>query len=267
MDQERFGKFILNLRKEKNLTQNDVAQKLGVTDKAVSKWERGLGCPDISLLVPLSNILGISVNELLLQEKIDNVITKEKAENAVKQTIKLSDNKIKKGIKKNKILKVIVIFILILLLLISILIINKENDKRKKEEKLNEIVLKVENNLKSNGFEKESTIKLSNYVLTKDNITYVVPDIKYQKNGLDIYKEILSYEDYKNKNGITIYFSDNAIYAYSNQNKIKVKCSIKGSYIDNKDNTYKLNFYIENENVIKKRILDSKNIWLTIYGN
>ena len=71
MDQERFGKFILNLRKEKNLTQNDVAQKLGVTDKAVSKWERGLGCPDISLLVPLSNILGISVNELLLQEKID----------------------------------------------------------------------------------------------------------------------------------------------------------------------------------------------------
>ena len=65
MNSEKMGQFIAELRKSHQLTQRDLAAKLNVTDKSVSKWERGLSCPDISLLTPLSNILGITINELL----------------------------------------------------------------------------------------------------------------------------------------------------------------------------------------------------------
>ena len=53
MNYEKIGEFISSKRKEKNMTQSDLAKKLGVTDKAVSKWERGLGCPDVSLGIPM----------------------------------------------------------------------------------------------------------------------------------------------------------------------------------------------------------------------
>ena len=61
--------FIATLRKEKGLTQKDLADQLGVTDKAVSKWERGLNCPDIALLTELAGILGVTPNELLKGER------------------------------------------------------------------------------------------------------------------------------------------------------------------------------------------------------
>ena len=70
-NQIKMAQFISELRKEKKLTQKELAEQLGVTDKAVSKWERGLGCPDISLLVKLSTILGITTTELLNGEKRD----------------------------------------------------------------------------------------------------------------------------------------------------------------------------------------------------
>ena len=56
MNSSKVGKLILNLRKEKNMTQKEVADKLNISDKTISKWERGLGYPDISLLSKLSNI-------------------------------------------------------------------------------------------------------------------------------------------------------------------------------------------------------------------
>lgn len=65
MDNKKIGEYISTLRKKKSLTQKDLADKLGITDKAVSKWERGAGYPDISMLRPLAEILGTSVNELL----------------------------------------------------------------------------------------------------------------------------------------------------------------------------------------------------------
>ncbi len=70
MDQEKIGRFIANCRKECNLTQEQVAEKLGVSNKTVSRWENGNGFPDVSLLQPLCELLNISVNELLLGEKI-----------------------------------------------------------------------------------------------------------------------------------------------------------------------------------------------------
>lgn len=69
MDYEKTGKLIQELRKEKKLTQLALSKKLGVTDRAVSKWERGRGFPDVSILQPLSEILGVSVAELLSGER------------------------------------------------------------------------------------------------------------------------------------------------------------------------------------------------------
>ena len=64
MNQIKIGKFIAECRKKVNLTQVQMADKLGITDKAVSKWERGITMPDTSIMLQLCDILGISVNEL-----------------------------------------------------------------------------------------------------------------------------------------------------------------------------------------------------------
>lgn len=69
MDNKKFGAFIVKLRKEKGLTQKELADKIFVTDKAVSKWERGLSFPDIELLIPIAEIFSVSVLELLKGER------------------------------------------------------------------------------------------------------------------------------------------------------------------------------------------------------
>ncbi|MBR4073581.1 MAG: helix-turn-helix transcriptional regulator, partial [Clostridia bacterium] len=70
MNQIKIGKFISSQRRSINLTQAALAEKLGITDRAVSKWERGKGLPDVSIMIDLCEILGITVNELLSGEKI-----------------------------------------------------------------------------------------------------------------------------------------------------------------------------------------------------
>ncbi len=74
MDAKKTGQFIQNLRKEQNLTQKDLAEKIGCTDKAVSRWETGLGLPDVGILLDLSRALNVSVNEILSGEKITTEI-------------------------------------------------------------------------------------------------------------------------------------------------------------------------------------------------
>lgn len=90
MNQEKIGNFICELRKEKNLTQNDIAEKLGVTNRSVSNWENGKYMPDLSLFKPLCEILGISINELMSGEKIDNESYQDKLEENIINAI---DNK------------------------------------------------------------------------------------------------------------------------------------------------------------------------------
>lgn len=72
MNSVKAGKLILNLRKEKNMTQKELAEALNLSDKTISKWERGLGCPDISLIRELSNILDVDVEKLLLGDLTPN---------------------------------------------------------------------------------------------------------------------------------------------------------------------------------------------------
>ena len=80
MDQIKIGKFIAERRKIKKLTQASLAEKLNITDRAVSKWERGLAMPDSSIMLELCNILGITVNELLSGEVIEMENYNKKAE-------------------------------------------------------------------------------------------------------------------------------------------------------------------------------------------
>ena len=70
MNQSNTGLFIQSIRKEKGLTQKELADRIGVSDKAVSKWETGRSMPDTSLLEPLCKELGISINELLIGESL-----------------------------------------------------------------------------------------------------------------------------------------------------------------------------------------------------
>ena len=71
MDSQKFGTFIAQCRKNKKMTQSDLAAKLNVTDKAISRWERGVGFPDINTIEPLAAALDVSVAELMKSERID----------------------------------------------------------------------------------------------------------------------------------------------------------------------------------------------------
>ena len=97
IDKSRFGDFVTCLRKEKGYTQKELAEKLFVSDKAVSKWERGLGMPDITLLKPLSDTLGVSVTELLECRRIekDEQINTGRVDEIVSKVIMLSDEDIR----------------------------------------------------------------------------------------------------------------------------------------------------------------------------
>lgn len=104
MNNNKIGKFILELRKEKGLTQQELGNQLYVTDKAVSKWERGLSLPDITILNKLSDILDTSVEEILKGEKSKEI--------DIEKEIERITNEIKINQKK-KITKIITIFLLV----------------------------------------------------------------------------------------------------------------------------------------------------------
>ncbi len=92
MNQEKIGKFIASCRKECGYTQASLGEKLGITDRAVSKWETGKSIPDASIMLELCNLLKISVNELLTGERIAMENYKEKAE---ENLIELQKKKVK----------------------------------------------------------------------------------------------------------------------------------------------------------------------------
>ncbi|MBE6858054.1 MAG: helix-turn-helix transcriptional regulator [Ruminococcus sp.] len=113
MNQIKTGKFIAQMRKEKGMTQRQLADELLISDKTVSKWETGKGMPEVSLMMPLCEVLGINVNELLTGERIPDESYKEKAEETM---MDLMRNKKGRG-------KIIALMILILLLMLAPMII------------------------------------------------------------------------------------------------------------------------------------------------
>lgn len=120
MNQDKSGKFIAKLRKEKNMTQEQLAEKMGVSINAVSKWERGLSFPDVSLLKKICQELGISIEELINGEEDKSEEAKEKAI----INVVTSKNKEK---KKSKII-VISLSILIAILIVAGMVFYKNRD-------------------------------------------------------------------------------------------------------------------------------------------
>ncbi len=123
MNYEKIGEFIAKKRKEKNLTQKDLALLIGVTDKAVSKWERGLGCPDVSILEVLSKELDVSILEILKGRIIENeVIQVTELNDYVLDTVKYTNNSTKDKIKNliSNIITIIIIGICSFLLIMNI---------------------------------------------------------------------------------------------------------------------------------------------------
>ena len=94
MNQEKIGKFILDCRKKKNMTQSELAEKLGVSDRTIGNWENGRNMPDLSLFKPLCDELGITINELLSGESIKKEKYQEKFEENIINTIDYSTRKI-----------------------------------------------------------------------------------------------------------------------------------------------------------------------------
>lgn len=124
MNQEKVGKLIKKIRNERGLTQSELAEKIGVTDRAISKWENGRGAPDISLLIPLSKELNVSVLELLTGDIIHD------EDKTIINIIEKKDNIIKKW--KYLFLLIVNIFLIILFYVLYqgyIIPLNYENHK------------------------------------------------------------------------------------------------------------------------------------------
>lgn len=95
MDQEKIGKFIASCRKQKNITQQELAEKLGVSDRTIGNWENGRNMPDLSLFKPLCNELDITLNDLMSGEKVKDKEYQEKLEENIINTINYTNKKIK----------------------------------------------------------------------------------------------------------------------------------------------------------------------------
>ena len=124
MDLDKIGKFIALNRKNKGLTQEQLAEKLGVTNKTVSRWETGKYMPDLSLLKPLSEEFGITLNELLSGEKIEKEKIEENTEKNIINTIDYSSKEIENEHKK---ISIILMILGAIISISALTILNKES--------------------------------------------------------------------------------------------------------------------------------------------
>lgn len=106
MNQEKIGQFISVCRKEQKLTQGELAEKLGVTDKSISNWENGRNMPDLALFKPLCDILNITINDLISGERVGKEKYQDKLEENIINTIDYSNKKV---LEKNNLIGIILI--------------------------------------------------------------------------------------------------------------------------------------------------------------
>ena len=124
MNQKKIGEFILKCRREKALTQLELAEMLGVSDRSISNWENGRNMPDLSLFKPLCEILGISINDLMSGEKVSDIEYQDKLEENIIKTIDYSNKKV---IEKNNLINIIFIVFGILIVISSMTIFPSES--------------------------------------------------------------------------------------------------------------------------------------------
>jgi len=200
MDPKKTGTIILDARKKLNMTQKDLADKLYVSDKAVSKWERGLCFPDISVLIPLTEILKISLYDLLRGERMN----KSEVEETLKDTINYSNSELKRKKKKYLTISSIIVGVIALVSLVTLVVVGKDNgisalvDKdtiydisyytdykttieSAESEKIELIVMKMPLSWKERTFKiEEDTIKV-NYAVSYKDVVKAYNDEEYVK--------------------------------------------------------------------------------------
>lgn len=201
MDPKKTGTIISDARKNMNMTQKELADKLYVSDKAVSKWERGLCFPDISVLIPLTEILNISLYDLLRGERMK----KSEVEETLKNTISYTNNELKRNKKKYTIISSIIIVGVVILSVLSLIFISKNNDiagivdrdtiydisyyseyvtsvESKDSEKIELIIMKLPLSWKERTFVVEEDIIRINYDVSYNDVVKAYNDEHYVKN-------------------------------------------------------------------------------------
>ena len=203
MNYDKIGEFIKNKRKERNLTQSELAERINVTDKAISKWERGLGCPDVSLLEILSKELDVSILELLQGREIENEVIKvTEADDYIKSTINISNDMTKNKIKNifNRIIEVSILFIVLLLTILNVIqfkYMDKEYTYRVTRdtyETMTGALTMIDNNI--------NKIKNSKTIFSNEDHKIIVNNLEedYKKiNNIYYLKKVLKLEDIKYK--------------------------------------------------------------------
>ena len=196
MNYKKIGEFIAQKRKEKKLTQKELASILKVTDKAVSKWERGLGCPDVSILELLAKTLDVSILEILKGRKIENEVIKvTEANDYVKETIEYS-KKERNQVIKNITLNIITIIIVLIVAILAFLNIshiiylnqtenyNFDSEISNKIKENKEEVFKNINVIRTNKskFNKEDKNEIENYLKELENQYNNMDIINYKGN-------------------------------------------------------------------------------------
>lgn len=179
MDQNKIGKFLAESRKKQKMTQQELAHQIGVTDKAISKWENGRCLMDISLLKPLSEILNVSIVELINGETIteDNVYIK--SGEVIENTLNYAQEKI----KKNKIRIVSIIILVMFVTLILVFGIYKGIMLNKYTANLNDNYKEV-----VNGLSMDKTMKIYKKTINESN--YLVEDDIKIRNDVSNFKRI-----------------------------------------------------------------------------
>lgn len=219
MNQEKIGKYIAESRMKKNLTQAELANKIGVTNKAISRWENGHGLPDLSLIKPLCDTLDITVNDFLNGENIPKEQEKETYEKNIIKIINQSKVKEKKVTNRLIIISFITILVIIGTIIFYTLTII-ENEKN----------YKLTNNLIAMQYIYREKLNNINNNLNSTS-TYIVDhywQINEFETGDDIYNETLTniiedlrtcYDSYTKDNYGNIDLSN--IYNYMSKSKIE----------------------------------------------
>ena len=247
MDPKKTGIIISEARKKLKMTQKDLADLLYVSDKAVSKWERGLCFPDISALIPLTEILKINLYDLLRGEKVN----KEDVEETLKNTINYSNNEIKRKKKKYIVISTIIISIIALISVISLILMSKNIDLGAITDRDTIYDISYYSNYKTTT-ENGNTEKLE-LIITKLPMKWKFDSYKLNDNILRInykstYKDVV--EAYKDENYIKEVMINNATILFttvSGIDSVEIKYSDCSYSISKKDlqNSYGISSFDE----------------------
>lgn len=226
MDPKKTGNIIAEARKQSNMTQKELANKLYVSDKAVSKWERGLCFPDIAVLIPLTEVLNISLYDLLRGEKMN----KKEVEETLKNTINYSNSELKRKKKKYFAVSSAIIVAILIISTISVILISNNNEMKpivekdaiheiyyyskyktsiseEAGEKVELLLMKLPLNWKERTFNIESNKININYEVSYDKVVKTYKDKKYVNSALINITTVL-FTTVSDVDTITIRFTD-----------------------------------------------------------